>query len=62
MKEIRYILLGLFTFFLSNFAIAQTAIPLYNGAIPGAKEDANYVEKQHIGEDGKRYISFVSKP
>ncbi|UKT64929.1 alpha/beta hydrolase [Pedobacter mucosus] len=44
------------------FAKAQTVIPLYNGPIPGAIKDESYVEKQHIGEDGKRYLSFVSKP
>jgi len=48
--------------FLFKFATAQTVIPLYEGAIPGAIKDDSYVEKQHVGEDGKRYLSFVSKP
>ncbi|WP_231424216.1 alpha/beta hydrolase [Pedobacter sp. Leaf250] len=41
---------------------AQEIIPLYNGIIPGSKTDGKYVERQHIGEDGKRYISLVSQP
>lgn len=47
---------------LVNSSFAQTVIPLYNGAIPGAKNNPNYVQKQHTGDDGKLYISFVSKP
>jgi acetyl esterase/lipase len=43
-------------------AWSQETILLYNAAIPGSKTDASYVEKEHRGDDGKRYISFVSKP
>lgn len=48
--------------FLFKLATAQTVIPLYEGAIPGAIKDDSYIEKQHVGEDGKRYLSLVSKP
>jgi len=48
--------------FLFKLATAQTVIPLYEGTIPGAIKDDSYIEKQHVGEDGKRYLSFVSKP
>ncbi|RZK43433.1 MAG: alpha/beta hydrolase [Pedobacter sp.] len=41
---------------------AQTVVSLYDGPIQGSKADANYVEKEHIGGDGNRYISFVSNP
>lgn len=41
---------------------SQETIPLYKSIIPGSKTNDQYVEKQHIGDDGKRYISFVSKP
>lgn len=41
---------------------AQETILLYKDTIPGSKTDASYVEKEHRGDDGKRYISFVSKP
>lgn len=60
--KLKLTLLAFSILLLANFLSAQTVIPLYNGAIPGAKKDPNYVQKQHKGDDGKLYISFVSKP
>lgn len=47
---------------IAHCSFAQIVLPLYTGAVPNSKTDLKYVEKQHIGEDGKRYLSFVSKP
>ena len=60
--KIKLSLIGFFVLLIVSFSSAQTVIPLYNGEIPGSKTDANYVEKQHTGDDGKLYISLVSKP
>ena len=42
---------------------AQQAIPLYGGAIPGAKAiPADYVEQTMYGKDSTAKVAFVSKP
>lgn len=60
--KLKLILSAFLILLLVNFLSAQTLIPLYNGEIPGSKTDPSYVQKQHKGDDGKLYISFVSKP
>jgi acetyl esterase/lipase len=59
MKRISFIIIGLFT---ANFSLGQEVMSLYKGAIPGEKVNQSVVEKLHIGEDGKKYLSFVTKP
>ncbi|RZK21349.1 MAG: alpha/beta hydrolase [Pedobacter sp.] len=58
----RFAIIFLLCFVSVFMGSAQEIIPLYSGIIPGSKTDGKYVEKQHIGDDGKRYISFVSNP
>lgn len=52
-----------FVFFITGHAMAQTVIPLYTGAIPGAKPaPANFKEIADQGTDGVLRVSKVTEP
>ncbi|RYD70973.1 MAG: alpha/beta hydrolase, partial [Sphingobacteriales bacterium] len=55
------IILSLFTMVTVSLK-AQEVIPLYDGAIPGAKNSATYIEETVKGTDGISRVSKVVTP